>query len=81
MLKNVQSLSLQQKLSPQLIQAQLLLAVPTMALEQKIKLEIEQNPLLEDVLETELDEVTDTEQEAAPDKKEETESSADYQSE
>ena len=50
MLKNVQSLSMQQKLSPQLIQAQLLLAVPTMALEQKIKLEIEQNPMLEDGL-------------------------------
>jgi RNA polymerase sigma-54 factor len=62
MLKNVQSLALQQKLSPQLIQAQLLLAVPTLALEQKIKLEIEQNPLLEDVMDTDLEDNTDDEE-------------------
>lgn len=64
MLKNVQSLSMQQKLSPQLIQAQLLLAVPTLALEQKIKLEIEQNPMLEDGLEEEPEENTEAEQSA-----------------
>ena len=69
MLKNVQSLSMQQKLSPQLIQAQLLLAVPTLALEQKIKLEIEQNPMLEDAVEDEIDENTETETEQSVDDK------------
>lgn len=64
MLKNVQSLALQQRLSPQLIQAQLLLAVPTLALEQKIKLELEQNPMLEDVLENELEESIEADAEA-----------------
>jgi RNA polymerase sigma-54 factor len=44
---------MQQKLSPQLIQAQLLLAVPTLALEQEIKLQLESNPLLEDAVEEE----------------------------
>ncbi len=53
MLKNVQILGMQQKLSPQLIQAQLLLAVPTLALEQEIKLQLESNPLLEDAAEEE----------------------------
>ncbi len=67
MLKNVQSLALQQKLSPQLIQAQLLLAVPTLALEQKIKLELEQNPMLEDaqdddIIETETETVNEENQ-------------------
>lgn len=53
MLKNVQILGMQQKLSPQLIQAQLLLAVPTLALEQEIKLQLESNPLLEEAAEIE----------------------------
>jgi len=39
---------LQQKLSPQAIQAQLLLAIPTIALEQEIKKQLEDNPVLED---------------------------------
>lgn len=78
MLKNVQILGMQQKLSPQLIQAQLLLAVPTLALEQEIKLQLEQNPLLEETLEEELSEaqevepVLDAESEPASDEKEET---------
>jgi RNA polymerase sigma-54 factor len=53
MLKNVQILGMQQKLSPQLIQAQLLLAVPTLALEQEIKMQLESNPLLEETVEDE----------------------------
>jgi len=61
MLKNVQIMGMQQKLSPQLIQAQLLLAVPTLALEQEIKMQLEQNPLLEEVLEEELSETQDEE--------------------
>lgn len=39
---------MQQKLSPQAIQAQLLLAIPTIALEQEIKKQLEENPVLED---------------------------------
>jgi RNA polymerase sigma-54 factor len=54
MLKNSQSLSLHQKLSPNIIQAQLLLALPTLALEQEIKEQLEDNPVLEeDVLDPE----------------------------
>ena len=48
MLKNVQRLSLHQKLSPQAIQAQLLLTIPALELEDEIKNQIEQNPLLEE---------------------------------
>lgn len=62
MLKNVQILGMQQKLSPQLIQAQLLLAVPTLALEQEIKMQLEQNPVLEEVLDSE-QEQTETQDE------------------
>jgi RNA polymerase sigma-54 factor len=56
MLRNVQILGLQQRLSPQLIQAQLLLAVPTLALEQEIKMQLESNPMLEDLAEVETEE-------------------------
>lgn len=48
MLKTSQVQSQQQKLSPQAIQAQLLLAIPTMQLDQEIKKQLEDNPLLED---------------------------------
>lgn len=48
MLKTTQVQSQTQKLSPQAIQAQLLLAIPTMALEQEIKKQLEDNPMLED---------------------------------
>lgn len=54
MLKNIQGQILQQKLSPQAIQAQLLLAIPTIALEQEIKKQLEDNPVLEDSTETEV---------------------------
>ena len=74
MLKNVQILGMQQKLSPQLIQAQLLLAVPTLALEQEIKMQLEANPLLEES--TELEQLEDKDEPeaetAADDEKEET---------
>jgi RNA polymerase sigma-54 factor len=59
MLKNVQILGLQQKLSPQLIQSQLLLAVPTLALENEIKLQLESNPMLEEVTDSEPEEKED----------------------
>ena len=48
MLNLRQSQSLQQKLSPQQIQYIKLLQLPTLALEQRIKAEMEQNPLLEE---------------------------------
>jgi len=48
LIKNSQGQVLQQKLSPQAIQAQLLLAIPTIALEQEIKKQLEDNPVLED---------------------------------
>lgn len=46
---------LQQKLSPQQIQLMKLLQVPTVALEQRIKQEIEENPALEDMSDDEDD--------------------------
>jgi RNA polymerase sigma-54 factor len=48
MLKNLQKLGLHQKLSPQAIQTQLLLAIPALELEEEIKNQLETNPLLEE---------------------------------
>lgn len=53
MLNLQQKQSLQQKLSPQQIQYIKLLQLPTLALEQRIKTEIESNPLLEEGLDDE----------------------------
>lgn len=47
MLKLVQTLRLQQKLAPQMIQSLQLLQMPTLELEQLIKQELETNPVLE----------------------------------
>ena len=47
MLKLTQTLKLQQKLAPQMIQSLQLLQLPTLELEQLIKQELEANPLLE----------------------------------
>jgi RNA polymerase sigma-54 factor len=55
MLSLQQRLALQQKLSPQQIQYQKLLQLNTMALEQRIKTELELNPLLEETLDEELE--------------------------
>ena len=49
MLKQKLQQSLLQKLSPQQIQIIKLLEIPTMMLEQRIKKEMEENPVLEDV--------------------------------
>ncbi len=57
-LKQSQQLKLQQKLSPQQIQLMKLLQLPTVALEQRIKEELEANPALEEGLDNE-DEVVD----------------------
>jgi RNA polymerase sigma-54 factor len=53
MLSLQQSLSLQQKLSPQQIQYQKLLQLNTLSLEQRIKTELELNPILEETLDEE----------------------------
>ena len=55
MLSLHQRLSQQQKLSPQQIQYQKLLQLNTMALEQRIKNELEINPVLEEVMEGEME--------------------------
>ena len=63
MLNLQQRQSLQQKLSPQQIQYIKLLQLPTLALEQRIKTELEMNPLLEEGEEEEELEVADEETE------------------
>jgi len=55
MLSLQHKLSLQQKLSPQQIQYQKLLQLNTLALEQRIKTELELNPILEETLDEEFD--------------------------
>ncbi|MGD8781868.1 MAG: RNA polymerase factor sigma-54 [Ignavibacteria bacterium] len=55
MLSLQQKLSLSQKLSPQQIQYQKLLQLNTLALEQRIKTELELNPILEEVLDEEFE--------------------------
>ncbi len=57
MLGLYQKLSLQQKLSPQQIQYQKLLQLNTMALEQRIKTELELNPILDEEFETTQDQL------------------------
>lgn len=61
MLNLQQKQSLQQKLSPQQIQYIKLLQLPTLALEQRIKSEMEINPLLEEGAEEEEPELQDSE--------------------
>ncbi len=65
MLNLQQRQSLQQKLSPQQIQYIKLLQLPTLALEQRIKAEMEVNPLLEEGDEEEEEQETATEDEPA----------------
>ena len=55
MLSLSQRMSQQQRLSPQQIQYQKLLQLNTLALEQRIKTELEINPILEEVMEGELE--------------------------
>ena len=62
MLSLSQKLSQQQKLSPQQIQYQKLLQLNTMALEQRIKTELELNPILEEVMEEEMEVSLDTDE-------------------
>ncbi len=55
MLNLTQKLSQQQRLSPQQIQYQKLLQLNTLALEQRIKTELEINPVLEEIMDEEID--------------------------
>src|ERR1039458_8552692 len=55
MLSLSQRMSQQQRLSPQQIQYQKLLQLNTLALEQRIKTELEINPILEEVMEGEVE--------------------------
>ncbi len=59
MLKQQLSQKLLQKLSPQQIQLMKLIQLPTLALEQKIKEELEENPALDEGLESQEDEFDD----------------------
>jgi RNA polymerase sigma-54 factor len=59
MLSLNQKLSQQQKLSPQQIQYQKLLQLNSLTLEQRIKTELELNPILEEVAEGEMEMITD----------------------
>ena len=67
MLSLSQKLSQQQKLSPQQIQYQKLLQLNTMALEQRIKTELELNPILEEVMEDEIEITQDTDEKESSD--------------
>ncbi|MEJ5351875.1 MAG: RNA polymerase factor sigma-54 [Melioribacteraceae bacterium] len=76
MLSLQQKIALQQKLSPQQIQYQKLLQLNTLALEQRIKTELELNPILEETMEEEvsleqLEEETDNQEEITLDDEEE----------
>lgn len=77
MLTLSQKLSQQQKLSPQQIQYQKLLQLNTMALEQRIKTELEINPILEEVM----DEEIEVSQEKEKEKEDEVEEYEDYDKE
>jgi RNA polymerase sigma-54 factor len=79
MLSLQQRLSLQQKLSPQQIQYQKLLQLNTLALEQRIKTELELNPILEETLDEELD-LEQLEDSEEPNEKENEENDEEYNS-
>ncbi len=66
MLKQKLQQKLLQKLSPQQIQMIKLLEIPTMQLEQRIKKELEENPILEEGEETEEEQVRDEAGEPEP---------------
>ncbi len=73
MLSLSQKLSQQQKLSPQQIQYQKLLQLNTLALEQRIKTELELNPILEEVMEDDVDLSLDMDEKNKSDETEEEE--------
>ncbi len=80
MLSLSQKLSQQQKLSPQQIQYQKLLQLNTLALEQRIKTELEINPILEEVMDEEI-EISQEKEEKDEKKEDEVEEYEDYDKE
>ncbi len=80
MLTLSQKLSQQQKLSPQQIQYQKLLQLNTLALEQRIKTEMEINPILEEVMDEEI-ELSQEKEEKEEKKEDEVEEYEDYDKE
>ncbi len=79
MLSLSQKLSQQQKLSPQQIQYQKLLQLNTLALEQRIKTELEINPILEEVMDDEIE--LSQEKEKEKEKEDEVDEYEDYDKE
>ena len=77
-LKQSLSFKLQQKLSPQQIQLMKLLQLPTIALEQRIKEEMESNPALEEGNEDELEEEFSYDQDDDFDREEPTEAEKEF---
>jgi len=73
MVRLEQRISLQQRLSPQHVLFSTLLQMPVMALEQKIKTELEQNPLLEELTETEIEQEEELSEPAKDDVNDESE--------
>ena len=78
MLSLHQKMSLQQKLSPQQIQYQKLLQLNTMALEQRIKTELELNPVLEETLDEEFELTEDQKEDSSEDTVDDTDNSDDF---
>ena len=78
MLKQYLQQKLQQKLSPQQIQLIKLLEIPTINLEQRIKKELEENPILDEGKEEEEEEFKNSEEEKNNDKDKEEFSLEDY---
>jgi len=77
-LKQSLSFKLQQKLSPQQIQLMKLLQLPTIALEQRIKEEMESNPALEEGNENEVEEDFSYDQDDDYDREERTEAEKEF---
>ncbi len=81
MLSLHQKMSLQQKLSPQQIQYQKLLQLNTMALEQRIKTELELNPVLEETLDEEYELTQDQKEDSPEDTVDDIDNSDDFDAE
>lgn len=75
-MKQILSMKLEQRLSPQQIQLMKLLEVPTMELDQRIKKELEENPALEEGKEENLDDLF---QESEPDYEDDTRTEAEME--
>ena len=81
MLQISQQQRLLQKLTPQQIQYLKLLQLPTIALEQRIKTELEQNPLLEEGVEDEIEVAQEDAENEAPEVEETTDGEAEAKKE